>query len=205
MLLLFELELDELLLLLLDARRAGALGAMPMARAAPCTPFSQPRKKPCTGESARAPLRLLFELLLFDELELLLFDELFDELLDEFEDELEEELEDELLDEFDDEFDDELLDELEPRPMLPLPREPADDAELPREPPELPLELLFELLLPALIFMGSRLVSTPLAAWVSSFTSGRLWAWAPWLPTTLATAVTMAPMLFFMTVLLGRG
>lgn len=198
LLLLFELELDELLLLLLDARRAGGLGAMPIARAAPCTPFSQPRKKPCTGESARAPLRLLFELLLFDELELLLFDELFDELLDEFEDELEEELEDELLDEFDDEFDDELLDELEPRPMLPLPREPADDAELPREPPELPLELLFELLLPAVTCSGLMLFNTSCARAVKSRATGRLCAWAPVLPTRPATAVTITPSCCFM-------
>ena len=58
-----------------------------------------------------------------------------------------------------------------------------------------------ELLLPALIFNGLTLASTPCAACVSSFTSGKLWAWALWLPTTLATAVTMAPMLFFMKVL----
>jgi len=202
LLLLFELELDELLLLLLDARRAGGLGAMPMARAAPWTPFSQPRKKPCTAESARAPLRLLFELLLFDELELLLFDELFDELLDEFEDELEEELEDELLEEFEDEFDDELLDELELRPMLPLPREPADEAELPREPPELPLELLFELLfellLPAVTCSGLMLFNTSCARAVKSRPTGRVCAWAPPLPTRPATAVTITPSCCFM-------
>ena len=206
--LLLELELDELfdelLELLLDERRVGWSGARPTARAARFMPFSQPLKKPCTAVSPRGLLRLL----LLDELLLLLFDEfellLLDEFELEFEDEFDEELELELDEELDEEFDDELDEELEPRPKLPPPLDPPpDDAPLPPRDP--PLELLFELLLPALIFMGSRLVSTPLAAWVSSFTSGRLWAWAPWLPTTLATAVTMAPMLFFMTVLLSRG
>jgi hypothetical protein len=171
---------------------------MPMARAAPCTPFSQPRKKPCTGESARAPLRLVFELLLFAELELLLFEELFDELLDEFEEELEDELEDEFEDELLDEFDEELLDELELRPMLPLPREPADDAELPRDPPELPLELLFELLLPAVTRKGFTLFSKSCVRAVKSPVDGRPWACAPPVPTRPATAVTSAPSCCFM-------
>ena len=165
---------DELLELLFEERRVGWSGAMPTARAARFMPFSHPLKKPCTGVSPRGVPRLLFELLLFDELLLLLPDEL----LEEFEEEFELLLLEELLDELEDEF-------------------------------ELPLELLlldeFELLLPALIFKGFTLASTPCAAWLSSFTSGRLCAWAPWLPTTLATAVTMAPMLFFMTVLLSRG
>ena len=103
-----------------------------------------------------------------------MLDEFFEELLEEFEEEFELLLELLLFDEFDDELDDEF---------------------------ELPLELLLldelELLLPALIFRGFTLASTPCAACVSSFTSGRVWAWALWLPTTLATAVTMAPMLFF--------
>lgn len=166
---------DELLELLFDDRRVGWSGAMPTARAARFMPFSHPLKKPCTAVSPRGEPRLLFELLLFDEL--------LEELLEEFEDEFEllllEELFDELLDELEDEF-------------------------------ELPLELLlldeFELLLPALIFRGFTLASTPWAAWVSSFTSGKLWAWALWLPTTLATAVTRAPMLCFMKNLLSvRG
>ncbi|WP_439520106.1 hypothetical protein [Hydrogenophaga sp.] len=201
LLLLFELELDELLLLLLEARRAGWLGAMPMARAALFTPFSQPRKKPCTAESARAPLRLLFELLLFDELELLLLDELLDEMLDEFEEELEEELEDELLEEFEDEFDEELLDEFELRPMLPLPREPADEAPLPRDPPELPLELLFELLLPAVTCSGFTLSSTSCARAAKSLAEPRPCACAAPLPTRPATAVTITPSCCFMGIL----
>lgn len=181
--LLLELELDELLdellELLFEERRVGWSGAMPTARAARFMPFSHPLKKPCTAVSPRGAPRLLFELLLFDELLLLLPDELLEEFEDEFELLLLEELFDELLDELDDEF-------------------------------ELPLELLLldelELLLPALIFRGFTLASTPCAACVSSFTSGRLWAWAPWLPTTLATAVTMAPMLCFMKNLLSvRG
>lgn len=184
--LLLELELDELLdellELLFDERRVGWSGAMPTARAARFMPFSQPLKKLCTAVSPRGAPRLLFELLLFDELLLLLPDELLDEFEEEFELLLLEELLDELLEE--------LLEELE------------DEFEL-------PLELLLldelELLLPALILRGFTLASTPCAAWLSSFTSGRLWAWAPWLPTTLATAVTMAPMLFFMTVLLRSG
>ncbi len=165
---------DELLELLLDERRVGWSGAMPTARAARFMPFSHPLKKPCTGVSPRGLLRLLFELLLFEELLLLL--------LDEFDDEFELLLELLLLDELFEELLDELEDEF-----------------------ELPLELLLldelELLLPALIFNGFTLASTPCAACVSSFTSGKLWAWALWLPTTLATAVTMAPMLFFMKVL----
>lgn len=160
-------------------------------------PFSQPLKKPCTAVSPRGVPRLLFELLLLDELLLLLLDEFELEFDDEFDDELEEEFEDE----FELELDEELDDELEPRPNPPPPKPPPDDALPPPDPLEPPLELPFELLLPALIFRGSRLASTPCAACVSSFTTGRLWAWAPWLPTTLATAVTMAPMLFFMTVL----
>ncbi|WP_172823107.1 hypothetical protein [Hydrogenophaga sp. RAC07] len=170
--------MDELLELLFEERRVGWSGAMPTARAARFMPFSQPLKKPCTAVSPRGAPRLLFELLLFDELLLLLPDELLEEFEEEFELLLLEELLDELLDELEDEF-------------------------------ELPLELLlldeFELLLPALILRGFTLASTPCAAWLSSFTSGRLCAWAPWLPTTLATAVTMAPMLFFMTVLLRSG
>ena len=197
LLLLFELELDELLLLLLDARRAGWLGAMPIARAAPWTPFSQPRKKPCTAESARAPLRLLFELLLLDEFELLLFDEL----LEEFEEEFEEELEDELLEEFEDEFDEELLDEFELRPMLPLPREPADEAPLPRDPPELPLELLFELLFPAVTRSGFTLSSTPCASVAKSLTDTRPCACALPLPSSPATAVTITPSCCFIGIL----
>jgi hypothetical protein len=178
-----ELELDELfdelLELLLDERRVGWSGAMPTARAARFMPFSHPLKKPCTGVSPRGVPRLLFELLLFDELLLLLLDELLEEFEEEFELLLLEELLDELLDELEDEF-------------------------------ELPLELLLldelELLLPALIFMGFTPDSTPCAACASSFTSGKLCAWALWLPTTLATAVTMAPMLFFMKFLsLVRG
>lgn len=170
---------DELFELLFDDRRVGWSGARPTARAARFMPFSQPLKKPCTAVSPRGLLRLLFELLLLDELLLLLPDELWDELLEELFDEFEEEfellLELLLFDEFDDELEEEF---------------------------ELPLELLLldelELLLPALIFRGFTLASTPCAAWVSSLTSGRLWAWALWLPTTLATAVTMAPMLCFM-------
>ena len=182
-----ELELDELfdelLELLLDERRVGWSGAMPTARAARFMPFSHPLKKPCTGVSPRGLLRLLFELLF----ELLLFEELLLLLLEEFDEEFELLLELLLLDEL---FE-ELLDELE-------------------EEFELPLELLLldelELLLPALIFMGFTPDSTPCAACASSFTSGKLCAWALWLPTTLATAVTMAPMLFFMKVLsLVRG
>lgn len=169
---------DELLELLFDERRVGWSGARPAARAARFMPFSQPLKKLCTAVSPRGAPRLL----LLDELLLLLLDEFFDELLEEFEEEFELLLELLLFDEFDDELDDEF---------------------------ELPLELLLldelELLLPALIFRGFTLASTPCAACVSSFTSGRVWAWALWLPTTLATAVTMAPMLFFMTVLLRSG
>jgi len=197
LLLLFELEFDERLLLLLDARRAGWLGAIPIARAALFTPFSHPRKKPCTAESARAPLRLLFELLLFDEFELLLLDELFDELLEEFEEEFEEEL----LDEFEDEFDEELLDEFELRPMLPLPREPADEAPLPREPPELPLELLFELLLPAVTCSGFTLSSTSCARAARSLAERSPCACAAPLPTRPATAVTITPSCCFMGIL----
>ena len=185
--LLLELELDELLdellELLLDDRRVGWSLLRPTARAARFMPFSHPLKKPCTAVSPRGLPRLL----------------LLDELLEEFElllellllDELELLLLDELLEEFDDEFDEEFDDE-------------EFDEEL-----ELPFELLLleelELLLPALIFRGFTLESTPSAAWVSSLTSGRLWAWALWPPTTLATAVTMAPMLCFMKDLLGVG
>lgn len=155
--------LDELLELLFEERRVGWSGAMPTARAARFMPFSHPLKKPCTGVSPRGLPRLLFELLLLDELLL----PLLDELLEEFDEEFELLLLDELLDEF-----------------------------------ELLLELLLldelELLFPALILNGFTPDTMPCAACVSSFTSGRLWAWAPWLPTTLATAVTMAPMLFFM-------
>lgn len=118
---------------------------MPTARAARFMPFSQPRKNPCTAESARPPLALLFEPRLPDEFELLLFDEfddelldeLFEELLEELEDELLEELLEELLDEFDEEFEEELFDEL-----------------------ELLFELLLELLLPALNLSGDTLLST---------------------------------------------
>lgn len=196
----FEELFDELLELLFDERRVGWSGAMPTARAARFMPFSQPLKKLCTAVSPRGLLRLL----LLDELLLLLLEELELLLLDEFELEFEEELDDEFELELEEELEEELDDELEPRPKLPPPPDPPpDDAPLPPRDP--PLELLFELLLPALIFKGSRLASTPLAAWVSSFTSGRPWAWAPWLPTTLATAVTMAPMLFFMTVLYESG
>ncbi len=208
----FEELFDELLELLFDERRVGWSGAMPTARAARFMPFSQPLKKLCTAVSPRGLLRLLLLdellLLLLEELELLLLDEFElefeEELDDEFELEFEEEFDDEFELELEEEFEEELDDELEPRPKLPPPPDPPpDDAPLPPRDP--PLELLFELLLPALIFKGSRLASTPLAAWVSSFTSGRPWAWAPWLPTTLATAVTMAPMLFFMTVLYESG
>lgn len=165
---------DELLELLFEERRVGWSGAIPTARAARFMPFSQPLKKPCTGVSPRGVPRLLFELLLFDEL--------LEDLLEEFDEELELLFELLLLEEL---FD-ELLDEL-----------------------ELPFELLLleelELLLPALIFRGFTLASTPCAAWLSSCTSGRLWAWTLLLPTTLATAVTMAPMLFFMRVLFQFG
>ena len=106
-------------------------------------PFSQPLKKPCTAVSPRGLPRLLFELLLLDELLLLLLDE-FD---DEFELLLELLLLEELLDELEEEF-------------------------------ELPLELLLldelELLLPALIFKGFTLDSTPCAACVNSLTSGKV-------------------------------
>ena len=192
---------DELFELLLDARRAGWLGVRPTARAARFMPFSQPLKNPCTAVSPRGLPRLLLELLLLDELLLLLFDEFELEFELEFDDELEEEFDDEfeleLDEELDDEFEDELEDELEPRPNPPPPKPPPDDA----LPPPDPLEPPFELLLPARIFRGSRLASTPCAAWLNSFASGRLWACAPWLLTTLATAATMAPMLCFMTVL----
>ena len=61
----------------------GWSGAIPTARAARFMPFSHPRKKLCTAVSPRGLLRLLLELLLFDELleefELLLLDELLDE------------------------------------------------------------------------------------------------------------------------------
>jgi hypothetical protein len=211
--LLFELELedrlaleldellDELFELLLDARRVGWLGVRPTARAARFMPFSQPLKNPCTAVSPRGVPRLLFELLLLDELLLLLFEAF--EL--EFDEELEDEFDDEFELELDDELDDELEDELDPRPNPPPPKPPPDDALPPPDPLEPPLELPFELLLPALMFRVSRLASTPCAACVSSLASGKLWAWALWLPTTLATAVTIAPMLFFMTVLWGSG
>jgi hypothetical protein len=151
--LLLELELeelfDELLELLFEDRRAGWSGAMPTARAARFMPFSQPLKKLCTAVSPRGAPRLLLELLLFDEL--------LDELLEEFDEELDEEFELLLLDELLEEFDDELEDEF-----------------------ELPLELLLldelELLLPALIFKGFTLDSTPCAACVNSLTSGELCA-----------------------------
>jgi hypothetical protein len=199
-----ELELDELLELLFDDRRVGWSGVRPTARAARFMPRSQPPKKLCTAVSPRGLLRLLFELLLLDELLLPLLDELELLLLDELELELDDEFDDEFELELDDELDEELDEEFEPRPTPPPPKPPPDDAPLPPEPPEL-LELPLELLLPALIFRGFTLASTPCAAWVSSFTIGKLWAWALWLPTTLATAVTMAPMLCFMRDLLGVG
>jgi hypothetical protein len=153
--LLLELELEELLLLLLllDERLLGWLGATPTARAARFTPFSHPRKNPCTAESARPPLALLFELRLLDEFELLLLDEFDDELLEELFEELLEEFEDELLEELLDEFDEEF------------------EEELPDE-----LELLFELLLPALNLSGDTLFSTSCAASVSARADPRLWA-----------------------------
>lgn len=157
LLLLLELELEELLLLLLllDERLLGWLGATPTARAARFTPFSHPRKNPCTAESARPPLALLFELRLLDEFELLLLDEFDDELLEELFEELFEEFEDELLEELLDEFDEELEEEFE--------------EELPDE-----LELLFELLLPALNLSGDTLFSTSCAASVSARADPRL-------------------------------
>jgi hypothetical protein len=98
-------ELFELLLeLLFDERRVGWSGATPMARAARFMPFSQPLKKPCTALSPRGLLRLLFELLLLDALELRFEEELDDELDEEFEDEFEEEFDDELEEELDEEF-----------------------------------------------------------------------------------------------------
>ncbi|WP_179190204.1 hypothetical protein [Hydrogenophaga sp. IBVHS1] len=159
LLLLLELELDELLLLLLllDERLLGWLGATPTARAARFTPFSHPRKNPCTAESARPPLALLFELRLLDEFELLLLEEFDDELLEELFEELFEEFEDELLEELLDEFDEELEEEFED--------------EFPDE-----LELLFELLLPALNLSGDTLFSTSCAASVSARADPRLWA-----------------------------
>lgn len=155
LLLLLELELDELLLLLLllDERLLGWLGATPTARAARFTPFSHPRKNPCTAESARPPLALLFELRLLDEFELLLLEEFDDELLEELFEELFEEFEDELLEELLDEFDEEF------------------EEEFPDE-----LELLFELLLPALNLSGDTLFSTSCAASVSARADPRLWA-----------------------------
>lgn len=155
LLLLLELELEELLLLLLllDERLLGWLGATPTARAARFTPFSHPRKNPCTAESARPPLALLFELRLLDEFELLLLEEFDDELLEELFEELFEEFEDELLEELLDEFDEEF------------------EEELPDE-----LELLFELLLPALNLSGDTLFSTSCAASVSARADPRLWA-----------------------------
>mgnify|MGYP006146373717 CR=1 FL=1 len=185
--LLFELEFDELFELLLDElleeRRVGWSGAMPTARAARFMPFSHPRKKLCTAVSPRGLLRLLLELLLFDELleefELLLLDEL----LDEFELLLLEELLDELLEELDEEFEDELelllLEEL-----------------------ELPLLDEFELLLPALILSGFTLSSTSWAIREKCLADGRLCAWAPEPPTTPATAVTITPSCCFMGILL---
>lgn len=169
--LLLELELDELFELLFDERRAGWSGAMPTARAARFMPFSQPRKKPCTAVSPRGLLRLLFELLLLEELKLLLFDEL--ELL--FELLLLDELDEEFDEELEEEFEDELLDEL-----------------------ELPLELLFELLLPALILSGFTLSSTCCATAARSFTDARPCACAPVPPTMPATAVTITPSCCFM-------
>ena len=177
--LLLELELDELfdeLLELLFDERR--VGWSGAMPTARAARF-MPFSQPLKKPCTAVSPRGLLRLLL----ELLLFDEL----LEEFEEEFELLLLDELLDELDDELDDELEDEF-----------------------ELPLELLlldeFELLLPALIFNGFTLASTPCAACVSSFASGRLWAWALWLPTTLATAVTMAPMLCFMKNLLSvRG
>lgn len=205
--LLLELELedlfDELLELLFDERRVGWSGVRPTARAARLMPFSQPLKKPCTAVSPRGLLRLLFELLLLDELLLLLLEALLDELelllLEEFELEFDDEFDDEFELELDEEFELELDEEFDPRPKPPPPKPPPEEALLPpRDPPELPLELLFELLLPALMFNGFTPASTPCAACAISFTSGRFWPCALWLPTTLATAVTMAPMLFFM-------
>lgn len=184
--LLLELELDELLLLLLDERRCGWLGVTPTARAARFMPFSHPRKKPCTAESARPPLALLFEPRLPDEFELLLleelleefdeelFEELLDELLDEFEDELFEELLEEFEEEFDDEFEEELLDEL---------------------------ELLLELLLPALNLSGDTLLSTSCAASASTRADPRPCACAAPPPTRPATAVTITPNCCFIGIL----
>ena len=153
LLLLLELELEELLLLLLllDERLLGWLGATPTARAARFTPFSHPRKNPCTAESARPPLALLFELRLLDEFELLLLEEFDDELLEELFEELFEEFEDELLEELLDEFDEEF------------------EEEFPDE-----LELLFELLLPALNLSGDTLFITSCAASVSARADPRL-------------------------------
>lgn len=106
---------------------------------------------------------------------LLLLDELLLLLLDElelrFEDELDDEFEDEFEDELEDEFDDEL---------------------------ELPLELLFELLLPALILSGFTLCSTSCAMSAKPLADGRPCACAPVLPTRPAMAVTITPSCCFM-------
>ena len=127
------------------------------------------------GPENQGLLRLLLELLLFDELleefELLLLDEL----LDEFELLLLEELLDELLEELDEEFEDEL---------------------------ELLLLEELELLLPALILSGFTLSSTSWAIREKCLADGRLCAWAPEPPTTPATAVTITPSCCFMGILL---